>query len=270
MQAALRRYWHHCCEQKQFRSFRRGQRDHCWCGGTLSQFKWHDSYGICEACQAYVNRKPLLPDQLAQLYAFDLYWHRRQQSKGHPTIEQRSAHDRSDGRVDYWLKLIAQHGPSAGRVIEVGCAHGVLLEELSARGYECIGVEPDDRTAAWVRTSHGIDVRPGLFPSIELPLCDLFLAFDVLEHSPDPLAFVRRIAALLHLGGVAILQTPIDRYDFRPPFGERFEAAFDDLEHLFLFTDQSIHRLAELSGLQVVSLSERLWLHHEICILKKV
>lgn len=266
---ALRRYIRRFSEAKQFRDLEREHRDHCWCGGRLGPFEWHRSYGVCQECGTYVNRRPLRPDQLNRLYSFDLYWHQRQQSKGYPTIEHRSAHDRSDGRVDYWLKLIEQYGPGSGRVIEVGCAHGVLLTELHNHGFDGIGVEPDEQTARWARESLNLDIRSGLFPSVELPSCNLFLAFDVLEHSHAPLEFFRRIAELLLPNGIAILQTPVDRYDFCPPFGERFEAAFDDLEHLYLFTDKSICKLAQASGLEVVSLKERLWLHHEICILRK-
>jgi hypothetical protein len=68
--------------------------------------------------------------------------------------------------------------------------------------------------------------------------------------------------------GVAIIQTAIDRYDYQPPFGTRFDM-FDDLEHLFLFTDQAMTALAKEAGLEVVSLDEGLWLGGEACILRK-
>ncbi len=44
-------------------------------------------------------------------------------------------------------------------------------------------------------------------------------------------------AQLLSYGGIAIIQTPID-YDYEPPFGERFDAAFDDVEHIHVFVDR--------------------------------
>jgi len=203
------------------------------------------------------------------LYSFDLYWHARQQLKGHPTIENRYKNDLGDGRVAFWLQLISQFGPSKGCVIEVGCAHGVLLAELNARGYECIGVEPDKKTAEWTRASVGVEVVHGFFPEVELPQCDLFLAFDVLEHSPNPEAFLKGASRLLRPKGIAIIQTPIERYGFEPPFGDRFNAAFDDIEHLFLFTDHTMGELARRAGLRILSSTERLWLHHEICILTK-
>lgn len=255
--------------RRKFRDLRRGVRERCWCGGSLGEFRWHESYGVCAACGCYINRRPPLAKELKRIYSFDLYWHTRQRLKGFPQIEQRPANDRADGRVEFWLGLIERHAPRRGRVVEIGCAHGGLLGELCTRGYECIGVEPDAQTAAWVRERTGLDVRAGLFPEVDLPACDLFLAFDVLEHSPDPVGFLQRAARLLAPGGVAIVQAPIDRYAMQPPFGERFRDAFDDVEHLQLFTDRAMAELARRAGLQVVSMSERLWLHHEIVVMKR-
>jgi SAM-dependent methyltransferase len=153
--------------------------------------------------------------------------------------------------------------------VEVGCGSGVLLAELKARGYECIGVEPDKRTADWVKQNMGLDVRPGFFPDVDLPKCELFLAFDVIEHSPDPRAFMREIARLLFPGGIAIIQSPIYRGEYEPPFRDMFDKVFDDLEHLYIFSSESIHRLAMRCGLKVVREEE--WrLAHEIVVLKRM
>ncbi|MBI3663835.1 MAG: class I SAM-dependent methyltransferase [Acidobacteria bacterium] len=255
--------------RRKFRDLRRGHRERCWCGGELSEFRWHASYGVCAECGCYVNRRPPLPEELKRIYSFDLYWHTRQRLKGFPAIEQRPSNDRADGRVDFWLELIERFAPPRGRAIEIGAAHGVLLGELRKRGYECIGVEPDEETAAFVRGNTGLEIRAGLFPDVALPPCDLFLAFDVIEHSPDPVRFLQGAARLLAPGGVAILQSPIDRYGTEPPFGERFRDAFDDVEHLQLFTDRAMEEMARRAGLTIVSANERLWLHHEIVVFKK-
>lgn len=248
-------------------------RDHverCWCGGELGSFSWHPSYGVCTSCGGYVNRRPPAAEALSELYSLEFYWHGRVRTKGQPPIERRAGIDRSDGRVDYWVSLIERFAPEAKQVLEVGCGSGVLLAELAGRGYSCVGVEPDERTAAWTQEQTGVEIRSGLFPFEGLPQSDLFLAFDVLEHARDPQAFVQGAADALRPGGVAIIQTPIDRYaDLQPPFGNRSRDAFDDVEHCFLFTDDGMRRLAESTGLEVRSLDERLWLHHEICVFVK-
>lgn len=253
--------------EHQFRNIRRGQRDRCWCGGELLPFKWHPGYGVCANCGCYVNRRP--PIDLKGLYSSRLYWHIMQKYYGYPPIESRAELYKRDGRLDYWLHLVQRYGPPQGTVIEVGCAPGILLAELQAKGYQCIGVEPDEKTANWVRQNMKINVRAGLFPGIELPNCDLFLAFDVIEHSPYPDKFMREVGRLLNPGGIAIIQTPVERYGYNPPFGEKFKSAFKEFEHLFLFTNKAMEMLAERSGLEIVTLNERLWLHHEICVFRK-
>jgi len=225
---------------------------------------------VCADCGTYVNRVPPVRDELARLYTLGLYWHARQRLKGHPAIELRANNDRSDGRVGYWLELIERYAPHSVTALEVGCGSGVLLAELAARGYRCAGVEPDPRVAAWVAHHTGQEVRAGFFPDVDVPTeNDLFLAFDVLEHSPDPCAFLRGAAAVLRPGGVAILQTPIDRGELDPPFGQSFRAVFDDLEHLFVLGGRAPDALTARSGLTVVSAGEAWRVGHGVLVLSK-
>jgi SAM-dependent methyltransferase len=243
--------------------------DHCWCGGELADFSHHPSYGLCRDCGGYVNRRPPATSALAELYSLDFYWHGRVRTKGQPPIERRAAIDHSDGRVAYWLDLIERHAPDAHRVLEVGCGSGILLAELRTQGRDCVGVEPDSATAAWIQEQTGVRVESGLFPFDGLPDTDLFLAFDVLEHARDPIAFLEGAANVLTPGGVAIIQTPIDRDRLEPPFGRAAIQAFDDVEHTYLYTDPGMNELADRVGLVVRDLTERLWVQHEIVVFEK-
>lgn len=252
----------------QFNNIRRGQCDQCWCGGELSLFKWHSSYGKCTECGCYVNRRPPLNEEMRYLYSVDLYWNAKKKLKGFLTIDNPLVNDCSDEQLEYWLGLIERYSLSKGCVIEVGCVHGVLLEELNDRGYDCVGVEPDERTAEWTRHNTGLDIRSGLFPYIDLPKCNVFLAFDVIEHSSDPVAFMKRVGQLLNLGWIAIIQTPIDKYNDQPPFREMFDKVFDDLEHLYVFNIESFRRLNEIADLQVI-IEEGWNLANEVVVLRK-
>ncbi len=255
-------------DERKFAALRREKRDRCWCGGALAPFESYPSFGLCVECGCYVNRRPPREAETRRLYSFDLYWHVRQRLKNHPAIEARPENDRGDGRVKYWLDLIERHAGPRGRVVEVGCGSGVLLADLKARGYECIGVEPEAQTAEWVGKKMGVEVRAGFFPEIDLPDCDLFLAFDVIEHARSPESFVRGAARLLKPGGIAIIQTPIPRDSVLPPFGRFADKVFDDVEHLFILSDRSLCLLAERAGLSAIGHAQ--WaLSHEIVVLKK-
>jgi len=240
----------------------------CWCGGELKDFKWDKYYGVCVICGTYVNRFPP-KESLESIFSFDFYWHKWTKFKGHPDIEKRTELDKRDGRINVWLEIIEKYGPKSGKVIEVGCAHGSLLQELKKRGYDCSGVEIDPKTSEWTRGNTGIEMYSGVFPFVDLPKCDMFLALDVLLHSREPEAFIKGISNILNPNGMALIQTPIDRYDFEPPFGEKFESAFDNIHHYYLFTNHAMEELAKRSELVVVSLSERWTLHHEYAIFRK-
>jgi glycosyltransferase involved in cell wall biosynthesis/SAM-dependent methyltransferase len=254
--------------QRQFRKLRRGRVDHCWCGGNLLEFQWHPSYGVCAQCGCYVNRRPLLTEELQRFYSFDVFWHSWYRMKGGSTIEDRAEVYRQDGRLGYWLRLIERYASGRGRVIEIGCSPGVLLAELQQRGYECVGVEPDQHTAEWIQRQLNVDVRTGFFPDVKLPQADLLLAFDVLEHVPNPEDFVNGLAYLLNPGGIAIIQAPIDRYGDQPPFKDHLDV-FDDTEHLHIFTERAVEELARRAGLAILNNTERFRPIHEICILRK-
>jgi glycosyltransferase involved in cell wall biosynthesis/SAM-dependent methyltransferase len=263
-----RRKIHHAQLQHRFGQMKRGRVDRCWCGGELQPFQWHPSYGVCAQCCCYVNRRPLLADELRRFYSFDVFWHSWYRMKGASTIEDRAEVYRKDGRLEYWLRLIERYGPGRGRVIEIGCSPGILLAELQRRGYECIGVEPDEQTAAWIRQHMNVDVRAGFFPEVKLPAADLILAFDVLEHVVNPADFMNGLAGVLDPGGVTIIQTPIDRYGDQPPFKDHFDV-FDDTEHLHIFTQRAVEELARRAGLEILNSTERFRPIHEVCVLRK-
>ena len=112
------------------------------------------------------------------------------------------------------LDLIAAHVPS-GRLLDVGCGHGLLLDEARKRGYETVGLELSREAARHARETLGLDVR-------ELPLeafgegrngdspgeFDAIVLADVLEHLDDPVAAIDTCARLLRPGGVLCIVTP--------------------------------------------------------------
>ena len=240
----------------------------CWCGGSLKPLAINPQYGVCLECGCYVNLRSFIPESLKGFYSLENYWRLRQKVMGVPPIEKRAEVYRADGRLEYWLELIRRYGPSSGSVVEVGCAPGILLSELTRSGYRCVGVEADASVADWIRQNAKVEVREGIFPGVQLPPCDLLLAFDVAEHTPEPLAFWKGIADALAPDGVAIVQTPVERRDYADPFKTRRDF-FDGVEHLYLYTDMSIRRLTQLANLELVALEDAIGTLGQVCVLGK-
>jgi 2-polyprenyl-3-methyl-5-hydroxy-6-metoxy-1,4-benzoquinol methylase len=246
----------------------RGSVSKCWCGGDLKSLATNAEYATCMDCGCYVNTRPPLPEGLKEFYSLDGYWRIAQKAYSTPPIEKRGELYRSDGRLDYWLDLVNRYAPKPCSAIEVGCAPGILLSELARRGYRCVGVEPHNSTAQWIRQNVGVEVHEGTFPEIELPKCDLFLSFDVAEHTPTPLGFWSGIADLLNPGGVAILQTPIERSDYENPFKDRPDF-FDGIQHLYLYSDKSVEKLTRMANLELVVIEDAISTLGQTCVLRK-
>jgi SAM-dependent methyltransferase len=104
------------------------------------------------------------------------------------------------------LGAIARHAPS-GRLLDVGCGHGLLLDEARARGYEVEGLELSTDAAAHAREALGLTVRPVTVDQLDERYNVIVLA-DVLEHLDDPAAAIDHCARLLDPGGVVCLVTP--------------------------------------------------------------
>src|SRR4051812_15638692 len=106
------------------------------------------------------------------------------------------------------LDLIAPFVPR-GRLLDVGCGPGLLLDEARRRGYETIGLELSRASAEHARGALGLDVRElALEDFADEDGFDVVLLADVIEHLDDPVAGIARCVALLRPNGVLCVVTP--------------------------------------------------------------
>ena len=86
------------------------------------------------------------------------------------------------------LDLIGRHVP-AGRLLDVGCGHGLLLDEARRRGYEVMGLELSASSAEYGREILGLDIHEhALADFSDDEGFDVIVLADVLEHLDDPVA----------------------------------------------------------------------------------
>ena len=96
----------------------------------------------------------------------------------------------------------------ARSLAEIGCGGVYLLDRLRAQGYDVVGIDPSPVTVrAGARA--GIRVIPEFFPSPSLrESFDVIIHYDVLEHTDDPVAFLRAHRDHLRTGGEVVLAVP--------------------------------------------------------------
>ena len=110
---------------------------------------------------------------------------------------------------------IAEHAqrllPAGGRVLDVGCASGGLLELLRARAGHLAGLELS-ASAATAAAQIADHVVQGALEDPDLPFdedaFDLVVLADVLEHLADPAAGLSRAVRWCRPGGAVLVSVP--------------------------------------------------------------
>src|SRR2546421_12135619 len=163
--------------------------------------------------------------------------------------------DEEDGRrrtARRLLDTIARRAPS-GRLLDVGCGHGLLLDEARERGYSVEGLELSTYALAYARGRLELPVREetvaDLVSEPDPPRYAAIVLADVLEHLDDPVATIDDCLRLLEPGGVLCLVTPDPASRTARLAGLRWWGLLP--AHTFLLPRATLRELLERRGLDI-------------------
>ncbi|HZO33808.1 MAG TPA: class I SAM-dependent methyltransferase [Gaiellaceae bacterium] len=156
-------------------------------------------------------------------------------------------------------ELVAQLPVELGRVLDVGCGSGGVGRAIRPHAVRLVGVELDEEAAAAARATYD-DVLVGdvvaRLPELDEQF-DTILAYDVLEHLPDPLAALRTLRTLAAPNALLHVSVPNARHFslvrdlvFRGTFGYT-EWGHRDSTHLRWLTRRDLVDLLEAAGWSV-------------------
>jgi SAM-dependent methyltransferase len=143
----------------------------------------------------------------------------------------------------------------AGRkTIEIGCGRGEYLSLLQEAGADAYGLEWSQEavtscTAQGLRVTRGF-VEDEAFRIPDGPF-DAFVILSFFEHLPQPNAVLRGIRNNLVEGGTGLVEVPNFDMILR---GRQFSEFMRD--HLFYFTRRTLTTTLEMSGFEVLGISE--------------
>lgn len=177
------------------------------CGGRLvpavaqprSSYAPDGAYRIdaCDACGAGATIPRPTSEELAR------YYERTYGYSTHDLIE----HEKR--RRSGWL--LRWSGVSSGRILDIGCMYGFLLDEGRQLGLETYGIELAPGPAAEAaRKGHRVTTGTVEQFAAEHPglTFDGIFAQHVLEHVEDPIAFLTAARRLLRPGGALVVCVP--------------------------------------------------------------
>ena len=239
--------------------------DHCLaCGGTrlhpvAMRYEWQGGAfpaARCATCGMLFLRVQPVGETLSRMYAKEYFeTDFRCGRSGADATDEAAFRAENDGLLD---RLERWRG--AGRLLEVGCATGLLLARARERGYTVRGVELSGDAVAHAR-GLGLDVHHGTLDDAALPegAFDLVFMGDVLEHVPDCRATLAQVARVLAPGGHVVVRGPITTHSLARRLGLALYSAIgrdivlrEPPYHLWEFRPRSLARLAQRVGLEPI------------------
>lgn len=152
---------------------------------------------------------------------------------------------------------------AGGTILDFGCWEGDQLGHFVAAGWQCTGLELNEKAAAVARKK-GIDVLQismrHFFSSQAGRRWDVINVAYVLEHLPEPAHFLRQLQQHLTPGGVAIVEVPNEFNPLQLAYLHREQVPpywIHLPEHVNYFDKDSFERLVENAGWEI--------LHAETC-----
>ena len=108
------------------------------------------------------------------------------------------------------LHLLSGYSPPPGKLLEIGCATGLFLNDAHAAGYSVTGIEPAAGHRELIPSEISSSVFLQKLEDVELEdsIFDVIVAIQLIEHLLDPTLFAQTLKRVLKPGGIAYVETP--------------------------------------------------------------
>ena len=208
----------------------------------------------CRRCGTWYVPDPPSPEELAALYRDRDYWSGPDQAEISPGYRDYLA-DRAHIEEKFAMCLAhLERLRPPGRLLDLGAGPGFLVATARRRGWDAVGLEPNEWAATYAREKLGLDVRPGLFPApgLEDASFDAVTLMDVIEHVADPGAMLDEAHRLTAPDGALAVLTPDAGALLSRALGRRWPEALRVPEHLVLLTRRGLATLLASHGYEAV------------------
>lgn len=181
-------------------------------------------------------------------------------------------------RVEEYREILQeiQRRRPQGNLLEVGCAAGSFLNYARRAGFAVTGVDISEWAAHTGREQFGLDIRVGRLQEVRLDACAFDVVFlgDVLEHEPEPQAFLEEVVRVLKDDGLVLIKVPVyvnsfyyrlfRRLPWQWTLGRLDHRLLQALKvhpgqtrlppyHLFEFSPETLTRLCRQVGLNLIA-----------------
>jgi 2-polyprenyl-3-methyl-5-hydroxy-6-metoxy-1,4-benzoquinol methylase len=156
----------------------------------------------CKTCGHRFTEVHDIENHVNEVYSDDYFFAGKQ---GYPNYL-----DEKDILFNYGInysKLVSKY-TKAGRVLDVGCAAGFILKGFQQSGWNCHGLEPNDRMAEYGRNKLNLNISTGNLETFQTTQeFDLVNLVQVIGHFVDPDKALQNISKLLAANGLVLVES---------------------------------------------------------------
>ena len=152
------------------------------------------------------------------------------------------------------LKLINSFQSEGRGLLDIGCGTGDFLETAKKNNWNVVGIEPNEqaRSVANFKTNNSVfDIQH--LETLNKNSFDVITLWHVLEHLPNLKDHIETFKKLLKPDGTLVIAVPnYKSYDAQ--FYKSFWAAYDVPRHLWHFSKDSIRKIFNKSGFELIEI----------------
>lgn len=179
-------------------------------------------------------------------------------------------------REDTFAELITEIESMSnrkGRLLDVGCGDGMLLEVAAKSGWEAEGIDVSSAAVRYAREKRGLVVHQGVVEDImiERGSIDVIVLNHVLEHVRNPRATLSHLRGFLAGDGIVRIEVPNvaslsaktqnlqSRFRLKKHRWRHYETG----HHFWFFTPRTLNRTVRAAGLSPIRVAApaRQWGH---------
>ena len=223
----------------------------------LQELDYYREYHRCPTCGHFLGWLPFSIDRLYSADYVDSTYGGLEGIRRTFARIMALPQERSDNRarVEWIHDALARHGGNIPgheeepRLLDVGFGLGVFPAAMKAQGWECHGIDLDDRQVEHAREDLGITAYQEDLASIaDVGPFDLITFNKVLEHVEKPDELLSASARLLKPEGLVYVELP----DGEGALSAGWDREEFFVEHIHVFSFSSFALLARMAGFDVL------------------